>query len=207
MAFYSNLSKHFTCTVIVRESILGRFSVCMFIISLLCALTPQLNLPRSVAAAQESKRSSRWKVTSSDICDTPWLAALIHAARVIMSHFNLIYSTVLISVRMASGDPAIHPATNLSSLEFDSAYWEQHLSDGMQKADLPTKLHLIFSLVIFLSVSVRQLLQFIFSSDFMKSRTELPGSWDTHQQLWIKTCDSHLQPTPSGHMPSVCYTI
>jgi hypothetical protein len=53
----------------------------------------------------------------------------------------------------------------MSSLEFDSAYWEQHLPDGMQKADLPTKLHLIFSLVIFLSISVRQLLQFIFSSD------------------------------------------
>jgi hypothetical protein len=53
----------------------------------------------------------------------------------------------------------------MSSLEFDSAYWEQHLSDGMQKSDLQTKLHLIFSLLIFLTVSVRQLLQFIFSSD------------------------------------------
>jgi len=58
------------------------------------------------------------------------------------------------------------------SLQFDSAYWEQHLGDGMQKAELQTKLQLIFSLVIFLSVSVRQLLQFIFSSDIQEVKNK-----------------------------------
>jgi hypothetical protein len=53
----------------------------------------------------------------------------------------------------------------MSSLKFDSTYWEQHLPSTVQNSDLETKLHLILSLVIFLSISIRHLLQFIFSSD------------------------------------------
>jgi hypothetical protein len=60
----------------------------------------------------------------------------------------------------------------------------------MQKAELQTKLHLIFSLVMFLGVSVRQLMQFIFSSDIqdVKNRAarfmgHTPTAVDTDQQF------------------------
>lgn len=54
--------------------------------------------------------------------------------------------------------------TIMETLSFDSLYWEKHLP-GMQDSDLDTKLHLIASLIIFLSVTVQQTLLFIFSSD------------------------------------------
>ena len=85
---------------------------------------------------------------------------------------------------------AIHTLSIMSSLQFDSAYWEQCLPDSMQKAELQTKLHLIFSLVMFLGVSVRQLMQFIFSSDIqdVKNRAarfmgHTPTATDPDQQF------------------------
>jgi len=45
-----------------------------------------------------------------------------------MSHFNLIYKCEWLQETLQ-----YTPAISMSSLEFDSAYWEQHLSDGMQK--------------------------------------------------------------------------
>ena len=85
---------------------------------------------------------------------------------------------------------AIHTLFIMSSLQFDSAYWEQCLPDNMQKAELQTKLHLIFSLVMFLGVSVRQLMQFIFSSDIqdVKNRAarfmgHMPMATDPDQQF------------------------
>jgi hypothetical protein len=78
----------------------------------------------------------------------------------------------------------------MSSLQFDSAYWELHLGDSMQKAELQTKLQLIFSLVMFLGVSVRQLINFIFSSDIqdVKNRAarfmgHTPTATDTDQRF------------------------
>ncbi|KAG5645294.1 hypothetical protein DXG03_006483 [Asterophora parasitica] len=52
----------------------------------------------------------------------------------------------------------------MNSLQFPPEYWTAQLG-GMERASLTTKLHLVFSLMIFLGVSIQQLLQFIFSSD------------------------------------------
>lgn len=52
----------------------------------------------------------------------------------------------------------------MGALQFDNNYWEKHLSD-MAKANVETRLHLVTSLIIFLALSFRQLLQFMFSSD------------------------------------------
>lgn len=59
----------------------------------------------------------------------------------------------------------------METLQFNSEYWEEHLP-GIQDFDLDTKLHLIASLIIFLSVTIQQILIFIFSSDIpaVKSR-------------------------------------
>ncbi|KAG6835515.1 hypothetical protein H0H93_000635 [Arthromyces matolae] len=52
----------------------------------------------------------------------------------------------------------------MSSLRFDSTFWDQHLP-GYKSATLETRLHLILSLVLFLSVSIQQLLLFMFTTD------------------------------------------
>ncbi|KAJ7195376.1 hypothetical protein GGX14DRAFT_575693 [Mycena pura] len=48
--------------------------------------------------------------------------------------------------------------------DFDAGYWKDKLGDT-SKLSLDTKLHMILSLVIFLGVSIRHLLSFIFTTD------------------------------------------
>lgn len=58
----------------------------------------------------------------------------------------------------------------MSSLKFDSRFWEEHLSD-IDTKDLETKLHLVMSLLIFLGISFQKFLRFMFSSDISSVRT------------------------------------
>lgn len=52
------------------------------------------------------------------------------------------------------------------ALQYDRNYWKNSdLAPGIQDATLETKLHLILSLVLFLGVSVRQLVEFIFTTE------------------------------------------
>jgi hypothetical protein len=51
-----------------------------------------------------------------------------------------------------------------TSLQFGSEFWTTHLPN-MQKASIQTKLHLLVSLMMFLSVTIQQLLVFMFSTD------------------------------------------
>ncbi|KAF7969486.1 hypothetical protein HWV62_27227 [Athelia sp. TMB] len=62
----------------------------------------------------------------------------------------------------------------METLQFNSDYWRQKIP-GMQNYDIKTKLHLILSLVIFLSISIQCLLEYIFSTNIMavKSRASL----------------------------------
>ena len=57
-------------------------------------------------------------------------------------------------------------------LSYDNAYWQRILGLDIRKIPLEQRLHLIFSLVIFLQVSIAQLLEFIFTSKIkeIKSR-------------------------------------
>lgn len=49
-------------------------------------------------------------------------------------------------------------------LQYDYRFWEQTLGQNYQKVTLVDRLHLIFSLIIFLDVSLFQLLEFMFTS-------------------------------------------
>ncbi|KAJ7274044.1 hypothetical protein C8J57DRAFT_1506165 [Mycena rebaudengoi] len=57
----------------------------------------------------------------------------------------------------------------MATLKFDSEYWETSLPD-IQKLPSEDKLHLILSLVIFLGVSIRALLVFIFETNILALR-------------------------------------
>jgi len=53
---------------------------------------------------------------------------------------------------------------------YDESYWEKILENDIQKKSLNEKLHLIFTLVMFLQISVTQLPQFIFTSEVQEVR-------------------------------------
>jgi hypothetical protein len=91
--------------------------------------------------------------------------------------------------------------------EFDAAYWQDRLED-LSKASLDTKLCLILSLIIHLSVSVRHLLSFIFTTDIKPVRDRAArflGYTPTHTDpdgrfpaahifsLWVERCCSPAQ--------------
>jgi len=50
-------------------------------------------------------------------------------------------------------------------LLYDDFYWQEALEKDIRKISLEKKLHLIFTLVMFLQISVAQLLNFIFTSE------------------------------------------
>ncbi|KAJ6592191.1 hypothetical protein DFH09DRAFT_1415125 [Mycena vulgaris] len=75
-----------------------------------------------------------------------------------------------------ASDLWIGPTTSTTdTLQFDASYWEDKLGD-LSNESLDTKLHLILSLVLFLGVSVRHLLVFIFTTQIkpVKDRAALP---------------------------------
>jgi hypothetical protein len=57
-------------------------------------------------------------------------------------------------------------------LSYNNAYWERAIGPDIRKNDTQQHLHLVFSLIIFLQVSLAQLFQFIFTSEIneIKSR-------------------------------------
>jgi hypothetical protein len=55
-------------------------------------------------------------------------------------------------------------ALSMASLEFDVTFWVNHIPD-LWKTRITTQIHLVFSLICFLKVSVLQLLTFTFQSD------------------------------------------
>jgi hypothetical protein len=69
----------------------------------------------------------------------------------------------------SSPDHERHPIpshSTLATLQYNNAYWQSKFSGNeLTGINLEAKLHLIFSLMIFLSVSTRQLLIWIFTTD------------------------------------------
>lgn len=55
-------------------------------------------------------------------------------------------------------------------LLYDDRHWQEILEKDIRKISLKRKLHLIFTLVMFLQISVAQLLHFIFTSDIKEVR-------------------------------------
>jgi hypothetical protein len=55
-------------------------------------------------------------------------------------------------------------------LLYDDGYWQGVLKEDIRKITLEKKLHLIFTLVMFLQISVLQLLKFIFTSEIKEVR-------------------------------------
>jgi hypothetical protein len=55
-------------------------------------------------------------------------------------------------------------------LLYNESYWKRVLEDAIEKKSLDEKLHLIFTLVMFLQVSIAQLLHFIFTSQIKEVR-------------------------------------
>lgn len=95
------------------------------------------------------------------------------------------------------------------ALLYDNKFWRGKLGTETQDIDLEEKLHLIFSLCVFLGVTVIQYLQFIFSSDiqtvkqragiFMGSQTK-PGGAVTIYNLW------HTRfPKARGHLHDIVH--
>ncbi|KAJ6500254.1 hypothetical protein DFH09DRAFT_1289841 [Mycena vulgaris] len=95
----------------------------------------------------------------------------------------------------------------MDPLQFDASYWEDKLGD-LSNESLDTKLHLILSLVLFLGVSVRHLLVFIFTTQIkpVKDRAaRFLGYTPTHTDpdarfpaahifsLWLERCKSSAQ--------------
>jgi hypothetical protein len=56
-------------------------------------------------------------------------------------------------------------------LQYDDDYWKEILDKDIRRASLGKKLHLVFSLVMFLQISVMQLLNFIFTSEIKEVRS------------------------------------
>jgi hypothetical protein len=56
-------------------------------------------------------------------------------------------------------------------LLYDDCYWQEALEKDIRKISLEKKLHLIFTLVMFLQISVAQLLNFIFTSEIKEVRS------------------------------------
>jgi hypothetical protein len=56
-------------------------------------------------------------------------------------------------------------------LLYGNAYWENILGRDVQKMPLEKRLHLVFSLVIFLQISLAKLLYFAFTSKVEEVRT------------------------------------
>ncbi|KAJ7442921.1 hypothetical protein B0H11DRAFT_1932120 [Mycena galericulata] len=95
----------------------------------------------------------------------------------------------------------------MATLQFGTDYWKEHLP-GCQSLSSEAKLHLILSLVIYLGVSIRALLVFIFESDIqpLKDRASrflgyTPSNSDPHIRfppahifsLWVNRCTSSGQ--------------
>lgn len=57
-------------------------------------------------------------------------------------------------------------------LEYNNKYWENLLEAGSLKLNLENRLHLIFSLLIFLQISVAQLITFTFMSEIAAVRSK-----------------------------------
>ena len=55
-------------------------------------------------------------------------------------------------------------------LQYDDSYWQGVLEKDVKKISLEKKLHLTFTLVMFLKISVVQLLKFIFTSEIKEVR-------------------------------------
>ena len=55
-------------------------------------------------------------------------------------------------------------------LLYDDSYWKDVLTEDIHKISLEKKLHLIFTLVMFLQISVMQLLSFIFTTEIKEVR-------------------------------------
>jgi len=55
-------------------------------------------------------------------------------------------------------------------LLYDDLYWQKILEQDIRKVSLEKKLHLIFTLVMFLQISIAQLLNFIFTSKIKEVR-------------------------------------
>lgn len=53
----------------------------------------------------------------------------------------------------------------MDTLHFDNNFWKDRLPDMGESIKLETRLHLIFSLILFLGVSIQQLLSWLFSTD------------------------------------------
>lgn len=56
-------------------------------------------------------------------------------------------------------------------LEYDNQYWETLLGDGGHQLSMKKRLHLLFSLLIFLQISLAQLITFAFTSEIAVVRS------------------------------------
>jgi hypothetical protein len=64
-----------------------------------------------------------------------------------------------------------------NKLQYSSAFWKEKLGEEFSfKMDIKQRLHLIFSLLVFLRVTVLELLVFIFGSQIMEVRTRATRS-------------------------------
>jgi hypothetical protein len=82
----------------------------------------------------------------------------------------------------------------MATLKFDSDYWETTLPD-VQKLPADDKLHLILSLVIFLGISIRALLAFIFETNIqaVKDRaSRFLGYTPSHEDPHLRFPPSHI---------------
>ncbi|KAG6874447.1 hypothetical protein C0992_007674 [Termitomyces sp. T32_za158] len=77
----------------------------------------------------------------------------------------------------------------MASLRYNTSYWEERIP-GMKSASLESKLHLIFSLLIYLGLTIHQVLNFIFSENIksVKDRASLylahrPSASDASDQF------------------------
>jgi hypothetical protein len=85
----------------------------------------------------------------------------------------------------------------MATLQFGADYWDKNLP-GINKLSPESQLHLILSLVVFLGVSIRQLLVFIFETEIqlVKDRaSRCLGYAPSHD-------DPHMQFPPSPSSPS-----
>ena len=75
-------------------------------------------------------------------------------------------------------------------LEYDNKYWENLLEAKSVKLSLENRLHLVFSLLIFLQISIAQLITFTFTSEIAAVRSKAARFMGFTPRRMMWTCHS-----------------
>ncbi|KAJ6449175.1 hypothetical protein DFH09DRAFT_1402717 [Mycena vulgaris] len=89
----------------------------------------------------------------------------------------------------------------LATLDYDDAYWRTKLPpDELKGLTLKAKLHLVFSLMVFLSISTRQLLHWLFTTD-------IPAHYTPSSRILLSLASAPPLALPSPWLSPIVFPV